>query len=51
MINSFVSQYALFLAEAATLVLAVIALVAGLSALSRRKNKHSGEIQVSDINR
>ncbi len=51
MINSFVSQYALFLAEAATLVLAVIALVAGLSALSRRKNKHGGEIQVTDINR
>ena len=51
MINSFVSQYALFLAEAAILVLAVIALVAGLSALSRRKNKHSGETQVTDINR
>jgi serine protease SohB len=51
MINSFVSQYALFLAEAATLVLAVIALVAGLRALSRRKNKHVGEIQVTDVNR
>jgi len=51
MINSFVSQYALFLAEAATLVLAVIALVAGLIALSRRKNQHAGEIQVTDINR
>jgi len=51
MINSFVSQYALFLAEAVTLVLAVIALVTGLSALSRRRNKHSGEIQVTDVNR
>ncbi len=51
MINSYASQYALFLAEAATLVLAVIALVAGLIALSRRKNKHVDEIQVTDINR
>ncbi len=51
MINSFVSQYALFLAEAATLVLAVIALAVGLAALSRRKARHGGEIQVSDVNR
>lgn len=51
MINNFVSQYALFLAEAATLVLAAIALVAGLAALSRRKGKHIGEIQVTDVNR
>ncbi|MFO7543634.1 MAG: protease SohB [Thiobacillus sp.] len=51
MINSYVSQYALFLAESATLVLAAIALVAGLIALSRRKNQHTGEIQVTDINR
>ena len=49
--NSFVSHYALFLAEAATLVLALIALVAGLGALSRRKSKHAGEIQVTDVNR
>jgi serine protease SohB len=50
--NSFVvSQYALFLAEAATLVLAVFLLVAGLVALSRRKDKHAGQIQVTDVNR
>lgn len=49
--NSFISQYALFLAEAATLVLAAIALVAGLAALSRRKAKHAGQIQVTDVNR
>jgi serine protease SohB len=49
--NSFVSHYALFLAQAATLVLAAIALVAGLAALSRRKAKHSGQIEATDINR
>ena len=49
--NSFASQYGLFLAEAATLVLAAIALVAGLAALSRRKAKHAGQIQVTDVNR
>jgi serine protease SohB len=51
MINSLVSQYALFLAEAVTLVLAVIALVVGLAVLSRRKARHGGEIQVIDVNR
>ncbi|HMA12675.1 MAG TPA: hypothetical protein VKO83_12355, partial [Steroidobacteraceae bacterium] len=49
--NSLVSQYALFLAEAATLVLAVIALVAVLIALSRRKARNAGQIQVADVNR
>jgi serine protease SohB len=49
--NSLASQYALFLAEAATLVLAAIALVAGLAALSRRKARHAGQIQVTDVNR
>ncbi len=49
--NSFVSQYALFLAEAATLVLAAIALAAGLVALSRRKARNIGQIQVTDVNR
>jgi len=49
--NGFASHYALFLAEAATLVLAVIALAAGLVALSRRKGKEAGHIQVTDVNR
>jgi len=50
--NDLASQYALFLAEAVTLVLAVIALVAGIGALSRRrKGRHAGEIQVTDVNR
>ncbi len=49
--NGFLPNYALFLAEAVTLVLAAVALVAGLAALSRRKGKHPGEIQVTDINR
>ena len=49
--NDLVSHYALFLAEAATLVLAAIALVTGLTVLSRRKGRHIGEIEVTDINR
>ena len=49
--NSFVSQYALFLAEAATLVLALVALVGGLVVLARRKGKDAGQIQVTDVNR
>ncbi|WP_324778447.1 protease SohB [Thiobacillus sedimenti] len=49
--NSFASHYALFLAEAATLVLAALALVAGLGFLSRRKARHPGAIQVVDVNR
>jgi serine protease SohB len=49
--NTYVSQYALFLAEAATLVLAAIALVAGLGLLARRKTRHEGHIEVTDINR
>jgi serine protease SohB len=49
--NSFASQYALFVAEAVTLVLAAIVLVAGLVALSRRKGRQTGQIQVTDINR
>jgi serine protease SohB len=49
--NSFASQYALFVAETVTLVLAVIVLVAGLVALSRRKGRQTGQIQVTDINR
>jgi serine protease SohB len=49
--DSFASQYALFLAETATLVMAVVILVAGLVALSRRKGKHAGQIEVTDVNR
>jgi len=49
--NDFVAQYALFLAEVATVVLAVIGLVAGLVVLSRRKAKDTGQIQVTDVNR
>lgn len=49
--NSFASQYALFLAQAATVVLAVVALVALVAALSRRKAKQAGQIEVTDVNR
>ena len=49
--NGLVSQYALFLAEIATLVLAVFLLVAGLVALSRRKDKDAGQIRVTEVNR
>lgn len=49
--NSFASQYALFLAEAVTLVVAVIALVAAVVVLSRRKARHPGDIAVTDVNR
>ena len=49
--NGFASHYALFLAEAATLVLAILALAAGLALLARRKAKHAGTIEVTDINR
>jgi serine protease SohB len=49
--DGFASQYALFLAETATLVLAAVVLVAGLVALSRRRGKDAGQIQVTDVNR
>jgi serine protease SohB len=49
--NSFASHYALFLVEAFTLVLAAIALVSALVAMSRRKGQHLGEIAVTDVNR
>jgi serine protease SohB len=49
--NGLVSQYALFLAEIATLVLAVFLLVAGLVVLSRRKEKDAGQIRVTEVNR
>ncbi|MHB1403756.1 MAG: protease SohB [Thiobacillus sp.] len=49
--NSLVSQYALFLAEIATLVLAVFLVVAGLVILSRRKEKDAGQIRVTEVNR
>ena len=50
--NSLVSQYALFLAQVVTLVLAVLILVAGLGFVLRRKAKTvAGQIQVTDVNR
>lgn len=49
--NSFASQYALFLAQTVTLVVAAVALVAGVVMLSRRKARHPGEIAVTDVNR
>jgi len=49
--NGLAAQYALFLAEVATVVLAVIGVVAGLVVQSRRKAKDTGQIQVTDINR
>ena len=48
--NGFLAQYALFLAEAATLVLAIIVIAVGLLLISRRKRKDVGHIQVTDIN-
>jgi serine protease SohB len=48
--NEYVSQYALFLAQTATLVVAAVALVAGLVLLARRKGRHLGEITVTDVN-
>ncbi|HEY9146765.1 MAG TPA: protease SohB [Thiobacillus sp.] len=49
--NGLAAQYALFLAEIATVVLAVIGLVAGLAVLARRKAKQAGQIEVTDVNR
>jgi serine protease SohB len=49
--NGLAAQYALFLAEVATVVLAVIGVVAGFVVLSRRKAKDNGQIQVTDVNR
>lgn len=48
--NGLVAQYALFLAETATLVLAVATLVVVLAVLSRRRKKDGGQIQVNDVN-
>lgn len=49
--NDFLSNYALFLAEAVTVVVAILAVVAGLVLLSRRKARHAGHVEVSDVNR
>jgi len=49
--NGLAAQYALFLAQLATLALAVIGVVAGVAALSRRRDKHAGQLQVTDVNR
>jgi len=49
--NDFLSNYALFLAEAVTVVVAILAVVAGLVLLSRRKARHAGHVEVNDVNR
>lgn len=50
--NSFVSQYALFLAQTVTLGVAVLVLVAGLVFVLRRKGwSTAGLIRVTDVNR
>jgi len=49
--NSFASHYALFLAEAVTVVVAILAIAAGLVLLSRRKARHAGHVEVRDVNR
>lgn len=49
--DGFASQYALFVAEVATLVVAIIAIAAAVAALSRRKGKDTGQIQVTEVNR
>jgi serine protease SohB len=49
--NAVLAQYALFLAEVVTLVLAIVIVVVAVAALSRRKRKDTGHIQVTDVNR
>ncbi|HYP67743.1 MAG TPA: protease SohB [Thiobacillaceae bacterium] len=49
--NGFLAHYALFLAEAATLLVAIVIVVVGLVLTSRRKRKDAGHIQVTDVNR
>ena len=45
------SHYALFLADTATIIVAILVIAAGLAAIGRRKSKSSGQIQVTDLNR
>ena len=49
--TSLLAQYGLFLAKIATVVVAVLIVVAGIAALARRKRKEAGHIEVTDINR
>ena len=49
--TGFLALYGLFLAKVATLVAAVLILVAGIAALTRRKRSAPGRIVVTDINR
>ena len=51
LMNAFLAQYILFLAKTATLVLAFTIPVVVLVAMSRRKRKDAGHIQVTDVNR
>lgn len=48
--NGFAAHYALFLAQFATVVLALLAGLAGLAVLSRRRAKDPGRIKVADVN-
>lgn len=49
--NDFVARYFLFLAEIVTVALAIVGVVVGVLALSARRSKASGRIQVTDVNR
>ncbi|MHB0887363.1 protease SohB [Acidithiobacillus sp.] len=49
--ENFFSHYALFLADTATIIMAILVIAVGLAAIGRRKNKSSGQIQVTDLNR
>ncbi|MDA8129478.1 MAG: protease SohB [Betaproteobacteria bacterium] len=45
------AQYALFLAEAVTVVLAVVGVAGGVAVVSRRRGRDAGQIQVTDVKR
>lgn len=49
--NDFAARYFLFLAEAVTLALATVGVIAGLIALSRRRSDDRGRLHVSDVGR
>lgn len=51
MTNDYVSLYALFLAQAVTVVVAILAVVAGVALLSRRKTRNAGHVAVTEVNR
>jgi serine protease SohB len=49
--ENFFSHYALFLADTATIVVAILIIAGGLVAIGKRKGKSGGQIQVTDLNR